>query len=330
MRLKIRIMLCAAMVLLLMATPYSADGWIIQSVRQNMGINSGLHESTQMAGAPLDVSFIIQHAVQDMDKRDEDLSMYIIYHDGRIVDRSDIPDNIDEIIESISIKDRISGIPPCRSDFPSIKSLLEEKDNSSDEVLGITNNANLSIYIINLLEILITEGGFDYGDAPYNPEEKQPISDVARHLIVPGMHLGERVDAEDGENPSRKADGDDITGVDDEDGIVFSSCLIPGKKASIDVTSPQPGFLSGWMDFDGDSKWNGEGEKIFSDLLLDTGINHLSFDVSAKALQGYTYCRFRFSSQKGLSFDGQAIDGEIEDYRVEIVPANFSSPPCEG
>jgi hypothetical protein len=246
------------------------------------------------------------------------------------VDRSDIPDNIDEIIESISIKDRISGIPPCRSDFPSIKSLLEEKDNSSDEVLGITNNANLSIYIINLLEILITEGGFDYGDAPYNPEEKQPISDVARHLIVPGMHLGERVDAEDGENPSRKADGDDITGVDDEDGIVFSSCLIPGKKASIDVTSSQPGFLGGWMDFDGDSKWNGEGEKIFSDLLLDTGINHLSFDVSAKALQGYTYCRFRFSSQKGLSFDGQAIDGEIEDYRVEIVPANFSSPPCEG
>lgn len=77
------------------------------------------------------------------------------------------------------------------------------------------------------------------------------------------MHLGERVDAEDGENSSRMADGDDITGVDDEDGIAFSSCLIPGKKASIDVTSSQPGFLSGWMDFDGDSKWNGEGRRSF-------------------------------------------------------------------
>ena len=31
-----------------------------------------------------------------------------------------------------------------------------------------------------------------------------------------------------------------------------------------------------------------------------------------------TYARFRFSTLPGLSFTGEAPDGEVEDYRVEI------------
>ena len=73
------------------------------------------------------------------------------------------------------------------------------------------------------------------------------------------------------------------------------------------------------MDFNGDGDWAEEGEKIFSDLDLDIGINHVSFIVPAKALQGDTYSRFRFSSAKGLSFDGPAPDGEVEDYCVRII-----------
>jgi len=31
-----------------------------------------------------------------------------------------------------------------------------------------------------------------------------------------------------------------------------------------------------------------------------------------------TYVRFRLSSAGGLSFDGPALDGEVEDYRVNL------------
>jgi hypothetical protein len=35
---------------------------------------------------------------------------------------------------------------------------------------------------------------------------------------------------------------------------------------------------------------------------------------------GCTYARFRLSTASGLSFTGLAADGEVEDYRLEVVP----------
>jgi len=61
------------------------------------------------------------------------------------------------------------------------------------------------------------------------------------------------------------------------------------------------------------------GERIFSDQSLDSGINHINFTVPARAVEGSTYARFRFSSVRGLSSEGPAPDGEVEDYRVQIV-----------
>ena len=57
---------------------------------------------------------------------------------------------------------------------------------------------------------------------------------------------------------------------------------------------------------------------IFSDQSLDSGINHINFTVPARALEGSTYARFRFSSVRGLSSEGPAPDGEVEDYSVQI------------
>jgi hypothetical protein len=45
----------------------------------------------------------------------------------------------------------------------------------------------------------------------------------------------------------------------------------------------------------------------------------LVFLVPLTAQAGTTYARFRFSSAGGLSFDGEALDGEVEDYQVTIV-----------
>jgi len=40
--------------------------------------------------------------------------------------------------------------------------------------------------------------------------------------------------------------------------------------------------------------------------------------VPTTATPGTTFARFRFSSTGGLSYDGLASDGEVEDYQIEI------------
>ena len=159
---------------------------------------------------------------------------------------------------------------------------------------------------------------YDFGDAP-DRYHTLLVSNGARHFIVPGVYLGKKIDAEVDGEPNMNATGDDINEIEDEDGIIFTSALKQGENSLIDVTASSPGFLNAWMDFNHDGDWTDEGEKILSDRYLDVGINHVAFDVPAKALQGDTYSRFRFSSAKGLHFDGQATDGEVEDYFVQLL-----------
>ena len=146
------------------------------------------------------------------------------------------------------------------------------------------------------------------------------VSNGARHFIVPGFYLGKKIDAEVEGQPNINATGDDINETDDEDGVVFAGALNPGEDALIYVTASCLGFLNAWMDFNGDGDWADKGEKISSDQRLDSRSQsyHLRC-LPAKALEGSAYSRFRFSSAKGLSFAGPAPDGEVEDYRVQIV-----------
>ena len=46
---------------------------------------------------------------------------------------------------------------------------------------------------------------------------------------------------------------------------------------------------------------------------------NFNLTIPAFAAPGDTYARFRFSSAGGLSYDGPADDGEVEDYQVEIL-----------
>ena len=87
---------------------------------------------------------------------------------------------------------------------------------------------------------------------------------------MPGVYLGKKIDAEVDGQPNMNATGDDINEIEDEDGIIFTGALKPGENSLIDVTASSPGFLSAWMDFNGDGDWTDEGEKILSDLYLDS------------------------------------------------------------
>ena len=52
---------------------------------------------------------------------------------------------------------------------------------------------------------------------------------------------------------------------------------------------------------------------------MGPGVINLSFTVPLGASSGLTFARFRLSSAGGLLPTGAAADGEVEDYRVEIL-----------
>lgn len=159
----------------------------------------------------------------------------------------------------------------------------------------------------------------DLGDAPFYYGTLRADAG-AQHEIGSGLHLGALIDAEGDGQPSVGADGDDLDGLDDEDGIAFTSLLMAGTQASLDATLTQAGLLNAWVDFNADGDWDDAGEQIFVDAALAGGVNSLSFAVPADAAVGDTYARFRLDSGGGLTPYGPAADGEVEDYLVSIVP----------
>ena len=167
-------------------------------------------------------------------------------------------------------------------------------------------------------------GVMDFGDAPDPGYPTLLARDGARHYIVSTNRLGSSIDCEADGQPTLYANGDDYDdGNDDEDGVVFTSALLPGQQASITVNASVSGKLDAWLDFNDDDDWLDASEQIFTNQPLTTGDNNLSFPVPAWATPTpeaytWTFARFRFSTAGNLTFDGLADDGEVEDYHVEI------------
>lgn len=161
---------------------------------------------------------------------------------------------------------------------------------------------------------------YDFGDA-IDFYHTLKTSNGASHKLGSGLFLGASVGDELTGQPSVNADGDDANAtIDDEDGVTFTSLLERGFTATVKVNATATGKLSAWIDFNRDNDWSDAGEKIFNDVVLVAGDNSLSFNVPGVGVSelGDTYARFRFSSAGGLNFDGPALDGEVEDYKVKI------------
>lgn len=196
----------------------------------------------------------------------------------------------------------------------------------------------LILIFVGCTRIVESEGGqtilpeeifFDFGDAPNPPYPTLLVSNGARHIIVTGIFLGARIDAEDDGQPNTSASGDDAAGNDDEDGITFGTLEV-GTTANVTVNASISGWLNAWLDFNDDGDWADAGERIFADLAINTGDNALQFAVppAGQSVTGNTYARFRFTGgnnpNNNLSFTGEWDNGEVEDYRISI---NEAAPP---
>jgi hypothetical protein len=163
-----------------------------------------------------------------------------------------------------------------------------------------------TLFIIDVKEV-------DFGDAPDPSYPTLLENDGARHIIVPGFQLGQRITNDPNGRQSAAADGDE-----GDDGVVFNTPFVPGKTATITVTASAAGKLDAWIDWDGDGIW-AASEQVFQSRGLSAGANTLTINVPATT-QNFVFARFRLSSAGGLSPVGLAEDGEVEDYRIAIPP----------
>lgn len=181
--------------------------------------------------------------------------------------------------------------------------------------------------------------GLDFGDAPDPTYPTLLASNGARHTIrdpadSDGYHyfMGAGVDLEADGFPTAGATGDDTNNTDDEDGVTFTSALVPGTTAGVDVLITEvwsgggPRYLNAWVDFNQDGDWADAGERIINGAIVIVGINSYIFPVPAGAVPGTTYARFRTNLNTQFpSYDGLEENGEVEDHIVAIGAAASAS-----
>jgi len=175
----------------------------------------------------------------------------------------------------------------------------------------------------------------DYGDAPDPTFPTLFASQGASHVLSPTVFLGACVDSEINGQPTPGADGDDLgagsvtngtcaVADNDEDGVTFLDPLVSGALVNIEVVANAACVLTAWIDFNIDGDWDEPTDALFpGGAALVPGINALSFTVPANAFGGDTYARFRCTTDTPpeggvFGFLGQADDGEVEDYLVQV------------
>jgi len=180
-------------------------------------------------------------------------------------------------------------------------------------------------------QVRIEEPEYDFGDAPDPTYPTLLASNGARHAIGSGLILGHLIDGEPNGQPDATATGDDLAGLPDEDGVRFHTALFGGVPNTITVTVNDPsgtgGYLSAWIDLNGNGDWSNPGEQVITDLLLPPGIQAVTFTPGAITAVGQTFARFRLSTARGLSYAGAAPDGEVEDYLIQVVPVKWIQRP---
>ncbi|MGB7247802.1 MAG: GEVED domain-containing protein [Phormidesmis sp.] len=180
----------------------------------------------------------------------------------------------------------------------------------------------------------------DYGDAPSSYGS-------AGHSVGASIALGygNIPDHDVAYQASTDADGDDSDATtvdyDDEDGIQLGGqpldgqSLTAGASTNLNVASFGTGYLSAWIDLDGDGNFTDADEQVVDDLSINsTTVENTTVPIAipATATAGNSYMRFRFASAQGVGPTGlSSSDGEVEDYRVAIAqsgPVAPSGPTC--
>lgn len=182
---------------------------------------------------------------------------------------------------------------------------------------------------ISRLLVQVTQCPRDYGDAP-NSYSTEIAANGASHNVVPGLNLGTLApDIDINGSSSASSTGDDLTGIDDEDGVSSFPVITGGASSSITnysvpvgVTNNTgiPANLCGWID------WNNDGVFDSSEGVCTSVSNGAtaaslvwpSATVSGPGGTAGTFARFRITTDVLNSATPNGVDsnGEVEDYFI--------------
>ncbi len=205
-------------------------------------------------------------------------------------------------------------VPPAALTGVNLGARVRLTSTSSPGPIGASGNGEVEDYIVNLTAPTTDFGDFSgFGDASQGAN--------------PALRMGATLDTEFASTRNATATGDDITGSDDEDGVVLPA-MIAGQTVVIPVTVTNItgafGYLNVWFDFNGNGLLTDSGEHIATNLTVVTGttngVVNLTVVVPATAVTGTPVgLRFRYSAPSGLGPTGaNPLAGEIEDYAVTI------------
>jgi len=176
---------------------------------------------------------------------------------------------------------------------------------------------------------------YDYGDLPDSYSTLlQDSPSGARNVVkaTPDLYLGTLVDTEINGLPSVKADGDNLSLTNDEDGVSCKGMWYNGGTGQVQVVVGKgSGWLVGYMDFNNDGDFGDADEMIISQSATTNAgggsrvyTNHFAIPASTISTASITtiYARFRLlPSQPAypeVSYAGTASDGETEDYEWSL------------
>jgi hypothetical protein len=174
----------------------------------------------------------------------------------------------------------------------------------------------------------------DFGDAPDSYKTK--LANGGAYHKAGTLTLGASVDAEPDGAPGPDATGDDLAGINDEDGLVSSLALTTGHVATISLTVANTaavsdaGMVAGWIDFDGNGQFDLVSDDIGTQYVSVPGGSQttvqFTFLVPSGSKVGTTYARFRLYRDDpnplaipwAILPTGGAGYGEVEDYVATI------------
>lgn len=214
-------------------------------------------------------------------------------------------------------------------------------------IATVTNNtSNCSDTTLVTVTVPATCTGSDYGDAPYGYENGNPAS----HGISPLIKIGTATDAEGGpvsalvNTPAIGDDGNNP--INDEESISFLP--VPNTSSQslnlvvYDVLNKtgSTAYLVSWIDFNRDGDFNDAGERSqivqlsSNDTLTNPVMQFNGFNNGCVVNAGLSYLRVRLTSDttgawsNAPSADGSRTNGEVEDYAITLMGADFGDAPA--
>lgn len=174
---------------------------------------------------------------------------------------------------------------------------------------------------------------FDWGDAP-DSYQTEAATNGPSHAVSPFLRLREIVDSEADGQPTGFARGDDLNGMDDEDGVqVYESAADRVVGAQIGAWSQvqvmvhraagiQVAWLNGWCDLNRNGDFTDAGERIATNQPAVNGLNTMAFFTPRSTMPGASLIRVRLSSvplaPAPSGYFGRGGLGEVEDLLIDL------------